>query len=227
MPQAHKVTFSKKPKSFVTRRGRITSNQRNALDSLWNQYIVSEVSDIKEFISGKYTLLDIGFGAGETLISLAESRKDFMVLGAEVYLSGIGSVLSKADNLKLNNIRIVNEDAEDLLQQKIPDHSIDVVLMFYPDPWPKRKHHKRRLIKKEFIKLLNSKLKTGGIFYFKTDWKDYFNEVSCLFKEDSDWKELSLQELGEHLINMPSTSFEKKAMKANRLLNTKIVEKVN
>ena len=227
MPQAHKVTFSKKPKSFVTRQGRITSNQRNALDSLWNQYIVSEVSDIKEFISGKYTLLDIGFGAGETLISLAESRKDFMVLGAEVYLSGIGSVLSKADNLKLKNIRIVNEDAEDLLRQKIPDHSIDVVLMFYPDPWPKRKHHKRRLIKKEFIKLLNSKLKTGGIFYFKTDWKDYFNEVSCLFKEDSDWKELSLQELGEHLINMPSTSFEKKAIKAKRLLNTKIVEKVN
>ena len=143
MPQAHKVTSSKKPKSFVTRRGRITSNQRNALDSLWNQYIVSEVSDIKEFISGKYTLLDIGFGAGETLISLAESRKDFRVLGAEVYLSGIGSVLSKADKLKLKNIRIVNEDAEDLLQQKIPDHSIDVVLMFYPDPWPKRKHHKR------------------------------------------------------------------------------------
>ena len=98
--------------------------------------------------------------------------------------------------------------------------------MFYPDPWPKRRHHKRRLIKKEFIDLLNKKLKPNGIFYFKTDWKDYFDKVNHLF-EDPNWEDLNLIDLEEHLRDIPSTSFEKKAIQANRSLNTKIVKKVN
>ena len=89
--------FNNKPKSFVKRRGRITANQKKALDSLWNQYIINDVSHIQEFLNGRYSLLDIGFGAGETLISIAQKNKDISLLGAEVYLSGIGSVLSKAD----------------------------------------------------------------------------------------------------------------------------------
>jgi tRNA (guanine-N7-)-methyltransferase len=221
------VTFNSKPKSFVTRRGRITANQKKALDSLWNQYVISDVSQIQEFIQGKYSLLDIGFGAGETLISIAQQNKDISLLGAEVYLSGIGTVLSKIDRLNLDNIRIVNEDAEDLLQDKIPNSSFDAIVMFYPDPWPKRKHHKRRLIKEEFIEVLNKKLKPSGIFYFKTDWKDYFDEVSYLLKEEPNWEELSLKDIEGQLSDIPPTSFEKKAIQANRSLNTKIVKKVN
>jgi tRNA (guanine-N7-)-methyltransferase len=220
------VTFNSKPKSFVTRQGRITSNQRKALDSFWNQYVISELSEIQGFIRGNYSLLDIGFGAGETLVSIAQKKKDISLLGAEVYLSGIGNVLSKADKFNLDNIRIVSEDAEDLLQNKIPDSSFDAIIMFYPDPWPKRRHHKRRLIKKEFIELLNKKLKPNGIFYFKTDWKDYFDKVNLLF-EGPNWEELNLIDLEEHLRDIPSTSFEKKAIHANRSLNTKIVKKVN
>tara|TARA_Y100000996_G_scaffold161788_1_gene125432 strand:+ start:5241 stop:5906 length:666 start_codon:yes stop_codon:yes gene_type:complete len=221
------VGFNNKPKSFVKRRGRITANQKKALDSLWNQYIINDVSHIQEFLNGRYSLLDIGFGAGETLISIAQKNKDISLLGAEVYLSGIGSVLSKADRFNLNNIRVVNEDAEDLLQYKIPNKSLDTIIMFYPDPWPKRKHHKRRLIREEFIALLNMKLKPSGIFYFKTDWKDYFNVVSRLFDEDPSWKELNLQDLEEELSDIPPTSFENKAIRANRSLNTKIVRKIN
>jgi len=220
------VTFNSKPKSFVTRQGRITSNQRKALDSFWNQYVISELSAIQGFIRGNYSLLDIGFGAGETLVSIAQKNKDISLLGAEVYQSGIGTVLSKADKFNLENIRIVNEDAEDLLQNKILNNSFDVIIMFYPDPWPKRRHHKRRLIKKEFIELLNKKLKPNGIFYFKTDWKDYFDKVNLLF-EGPNWEELNLIDLEEHLRDIPSTSFEKKAIHANRSLNTKIVKKVN
>jgi len=220
------VTFSSKPKSFVTRKGRVTANQKKALDSFWNQYVISETSEIQEFIQGKYSLLDIGFGAGETIISIAQKKKDISLLGAEVYLSGIGNVLSKADKFNLGNIRVVSQDVEDLLQDKIPNSSFDVIIMFYPDPWPKRRHHKRRLIKKEFIELLNKKLKPNGIFYFKTDWEDYFNEVNLLF-EDPNWEELCIKDLEEHLRDIPQTSFEKKAIKANRSLNTKIVKKVS
>tara|TARA_B100000959_G_scaffold91603_2_gene97373 strand:- start:2905 stop:3567 length:663 start_codon:yes stop_codon:yes gene_type:complete len=220
------VTFNSKSKSFVTRQGRITSNQRKALDSFWNQYVISELSAIQGFIRGNYSLLDIGFGAGETLVSIAQKNKDISLLGAEVYQSGIGTVLSKADKFNLENIRIVNEDAEDLLQNKILNNSFDAIIMFYPDPWPKRRHHKRRLIKKEFIELLNKKLKPNGIFYFKTDWKDYFDKVNLLF-EGPNWEELNLIDLEEHLRDIPSTSFEKKAIHANRSLNTKIVKKVN
>jgi len=219
------VAFNSKPKSFVTRQGRITANQKKALDSFWNQYVISELSEIQEYIRGNYSLLDIGFGAGETLVSIAQKKLDISLLGAEVYLSGIGTVLSKADRFNLENIKIVNEDAEDLLQNKIPDNSFDAIIMFYPDPWPKRKHHKRRLIKKEFIDLLNKKLKPNGIFYFKTDWKDYFDKVNLLF-EDTNWEDLNLIDLEEHLRDIPPTSFEKKAIQANRSLNTKIVKKI-
>ena len=220
------MTFNSKPKSFVTRQGRITANQKKALTSFWNKYVISEFSEIQAFIQGNYSLLDIGFGAGETLVSIAQNKLDMSLLGAEVYQSGIGTVLSKADEFNLENIKIVNEDAEDLLQNKIPDNSFDVIIMFYPDPWPKRRHHKRRLIKKEFIDLLNKKLKPNGIFYFKTDWKDYFDKVNHLF-EDPNWEDLNLIDLEEHLRDIPSTSFEKKAIQANRSLNTKIVKKVN
>ena len=220
------MTFNSKPKSFVTRQGRITTNQKKALTSFWNKYVISEFSEIQEFIQGNYSLLDIGFGAGETLVSIAQNKLDISLLGAEVYQSGIGTVLSKADKFNLENIKIVNEDAEDLLQNKIPDNSFDAIIMFYPDPWPKRRHHKRRLIKKQFIDLLNKKLKPNGIFYFKTDWKDYFDKVNLLF-EDPNWEDLNLKDLEEHLRNIPPTSFEKKAIQANRSLNTKIVRKVN
>ena len=220
------MTFNSKPKSFVTRQGRITANQKKALDSFWNQYIICELSEIQEFIRGSYSLLDIGFGAGETLVSIAQKKKDISLLGAEVYLSGIGNVLSKADKFNLDNIRIVSEDAEDLLQNKIPDSSFDAIIMFYPDPWPKRRHHKRRLIKKEFIELLNKKLKPKGVFYFKTDWKDYFDKVNYLF-EGPNWEELNVRDLEKHLRDIPPTSFEKKAIQANRSLNAKIVRKVN
>ena len=220
------MTFNSKPKSFVTRQGRITANQKKALTSFWNKYVISEFSEIQEFIQGNYSLLDIGFGAGETLVSIAQNKLDMSLLGAEVYRSGIGTVLSKADEFNLENIKIVNEDAEDLLQNKILDNSFDAIIMLYPDPWPKRRHHKRRLIKKEFINLLNKKLKPNGIFYFKTDWKDYFDKVNLLF-EGTSWEDLNLKDLEEHLRDIPPTSFEKKAIQANRSLNTKIVKRVN
>lgn len=213
-------------KSFVLRRGRITSNQKRALKELWIKFNIDSKKDLEPSWIKEPSALDIGFGAGETTIHLAKTNPEMSVLGAEVYLSGIGSLLSRADEDSLDNISILNEDIVPFLEEKVPDDCFDLILMFYPDPWPKRKHHKRRLLQKSFIDLLNKKLKPGGVFYFKTDWDHYFQETQKLLFENNDWKVLENKELESYLIDLPQTSFERKALASGRKLNELILEKI-
>ena len=213
-------------KSFVLRRGRITSNQKNALDTLWDRYVLKEGEYVDSFLSDKHSVLDIGFGAGETTTYLAKNMPNSSILGAEVYLSGIGSTLSRSNEEKLTNIKIINSDIVPFLEEKISDCSFDLVLMFYPDPWPKRKHHKRRLFQEGFINLIQRKLRKDGIFYFKTDWNHYYEEAKKIPFEKKKWKVLDEGQLDILLQELPETSFEKKALKAKRDLNKIILQKV-
>ena len=213
-------------KSFVLRRGRITSNQKNALDTLWDRYVLKEDEYVDSFLSDKHSVLDIGFGAGETTTYLAKNMPHSSILGAEVYLSGIGSTLSRSNEEKLTNIKILNSDIVPFLEEKISDCSFDLVLMFYPDPWPKRKHHKRRLFQEGFINLIQRKLRKDGIFYFKTDWNHYYEEAKKLPFEKKKWKVLDEGQLDILLQELPETSFEKKALKAKRDLNKIILQKI-
>ena len=213
-------------KSYVLRRGRITSNQKNALDTLWDRYVLKEGEYVDSFLSDKHSVLDIGFGAGETTTYLAKNMPNSSILGAEVYLSGIGSTLSRSNEEKLTNIKILNSDIVPFLEEKISDCSFDLVLMFYPDPWPKRKHHKRRLFQEGFINLIQRKLRKDGIFYFKTDWNHYYEEAKKLPFEKKKWKVLDEGQLDILLQELPETSFEKKALKAKRDLNKIILQKI-
>ena len=213
-------------KSFVLRRGRITSNQKNALDTLWDRYVLKEDEYVDSFLSDKHSVLDIGFGAGETTTYLAKNMPNSSILGAEVYLSGIGSTLSRSNEEKLTNIKILNSDIVPFLEEKISDCSFDLVLMFYPDPWPKRKHHKRRLFQEGFINLIQRKLRKDGIFYYKTDWNHYYEEAKKLPFEKKKWKVLDEGQLDILLQELPETSFEKKALKAKRDLNKIILQKI-
>ena len=213
-------------KSFVLRRGRITSNQKNALDTLWDRYVLKEGEYVDSFLSDKHSVLDIGFGAGETTTYLARNMPNSSILGAEVYLSGIGSTLSRSNEEKLTNIKILNSDIVPFLEEKISDCSFELVLMFYPDPWPKRKHHKRRLFQEGFINLIQKKLRKDGIFYFKTDWNHYYEEAKKLPFEKKKWKVLDEGQLDILLQELPETSFEKKALKAKRDLNKIILQKI-
>ena len=213
-------------KSFVLRRGRITSNQKNALNTLWDRYVLKEGENVDSFLSDKHSVLDIGFGAGETTTYLAKNMPNSSILGAEVYLSGIGSTLSRSNEEKLTNIKILNSDIVPFLEEKISDCSFDLVLMFYPDPWPKRKHHKRRLFQEGFINLIQRKLRKDGIFYFKTDWNHYYEEAKKLPFEKKKWKVLDEGQLDILLQELPETSFEKKALKAKRDLNKIILQKI-
>ena len=148
------------------------------------------------------------------------------VLGAEVYLAGIGSTLSKSNEEGLNNIKILNSDIVPFLEETISDDSFDLVLMFYPDPWPKRKHHKRRLFQPDFLNLIHSKLKKNGIFYFKTDWSHYYQESSKILLDDKNWLILDESDLTPILKAIPITSFERKALKAQRDLKKIILKKL-
>ena len=213
-------------KSFVLRRGRITSNQKNALDTLWDRYVLKEGEYVDSFLSDKHSVLDIGFGAGETTTYLARNMPNSSILGAEVYLSGIGSTLSRSNEEKLTNIKILNSDIVPFLEEKISDCSFDLVLMFYPDPWPKRKHHKRRLFQEGFINLIQRKLRKDGLFYFKTDWNHYYEEAKKLPFKKKKWKVLDEGQLDILLQELPETSFEKKALKAKRDLNKIILQKI-
>ena len=131
------------------------------------------------------------------------------------------------DLKKVNNIKILNSDIVPFLEETIPDDSFDLVLMFYPDPWPKRKHHKRRLLQSDFLNLIHSKLKKNGIFYFKTDWSHYYQESSKILLDDKNWLILDESDLTPILKAIPITSFERKALKAQRDLKKIILKKIS
>ena len=174
-------------KSFVLRKGRVTSNQKRAIQDLWDEFVIFESSDLQKSWVQEKLALDIGFGAGETTAYLSRAKPNMSIIGAEVYLSGIGSLLSKIRNENLQNIKILNSDVVAFLENN-DAYFFDLVLMFYPDPWPKRKHHKRRLFKDDFLQLLNKKVKKEGIFYFKTDWQHYFDEVMKIELDSKTWQ---------------------------------------
>jgi len=213
-------------KSFVLRKGRVTSNQKRAIQDLWDEFVIFEGSDLQESWVQEKLALDIGFGAGETTAYLSRAKPNMSIIGAEVYLSGIGSLLSKIRNENLQNIKILNSDVVAFLENN-DTYFFDLVLMFFPDPWPKRKHHKRRLFKDDFLKLLNKKVKKEGIFYFKTDWQHYFNEVMKIELDSKTWQVIKKKELEDYLIKLPQTSFELKAMESKREVFELILKKIN
>ena len=145
-------------KSFVLRKGRVTSSQKRAIQDLWDEFVIFESSDLQKSWVQEKLALDIGFGAGETTAYLSRAKPNMSIIGAEVYLSGIGSLLSKIRNENLQNIKILNSDVVAFLENN-DAYFFDLVLMFYPDPWPKRKHQKRRLFKDDNLNLLNKKVK--------------------------------------------------------------------
>ena len=213
-------------KSFVLRKGRVTSNQKRAIQDLWDEFVIFESSDLQKSWAQEKLALDIGFGAGETTAYLSRAKPNMSIIGAEVYLSGIGSLLSKIRNENLQNIKILNSDVVAFLENN-DAYFFDLVLMFYPDPWPKRKHHKRRLFKDDFLQLLNKKVKKEGIFYFKTDWQHYFDEVMKIELDSKTWQVIKKKELEDYLIKLPQTSFELKAMESKREVFELILKKIN
>ncbi|HSW92769.1 MAG TPA: tRNA (guanosine(46)-N7)-methyltransferase TrmB [Gammaproteobacteria bacterium] len=168
-------------RSFVRRDGRLTDAQKRALDVMLPRAglnLQDGVIDFSTVFERKAkTHLEIGFGSGKSLFEMAKSYPAENFIGIETYLPGVGSLLAAVEMAELSNIRVYYADAVEVLQQCIPEESLDVVQIFFPDPWPKRKHHKRRLIQDNFVKLVLSRLKKNGMIHLATDWQHYAEQM--------------------------------------------------
>ncbi len=180
MNQAHKSLTT--IRSYSLRGGKLTRGQKRALDELWPIYGLplqgSEPMDFKRIFGRRVpTILDIGFGDGEALFEIAQNNPQQNFVGVEVHKPGIGHLLLRLHQNNITNVKLICEDAIAVLSHGIGDESLAKICLFFPDPWPKKKHHKRRIVQSHFITLVNRKLKPGGIFHFATDWQDYADEV--------------------------------------------------
>lgn len=168
-------------KSFARRQGRITPGQQKAIDEYWAKFGLdaADLLDMKEaFGNDHQTVLEIGFGNGDSLVEMARLDLSRNYIGIEVHRPGVGHLLLKTHEAGIGNLRVYCDDAIDILNRCIPDRSLDRVQLFFPDPWHKTRHHKRRIVKEEFLALIARKMKDHGIFHAATDWEDYANDMA-------------------------------------------------
>lgn len=168
-------------RSFVLRQGRISPAQQRALDTLlpvWGiPYNESPLDLDQVFGRTAPKILEIGFGMGETTAQIAAGNPNNDYLALEVHSPGVGSLLNQIEQRGLRNLRLMQHDAVEVLQHMIPPNQLDGVHIFFPDPWHKKRHNKRRLIQPAFVHLLASRLKSGGYLHVATDWQDYAEQV--------------------------------------------------
>jgi tRNA (guanine-N7-)-methyltransferase len=164
-------------RSFVVRAGRMTVAQQRAWAELWPRYGVETAGELLDFATmfgrDARRTLEIGFGNGESLVALAAAHPERDYLGIEVHRPGVGHLMLRAEELGLANLRAICRDAVEVLQQCIPAGSLDEVLLYFPDPWPKKRHHKRRIVQPDFVALVASRLRPGGVLRMATDWQPY------------------------------------------------------
>ena len=199
-------------RSFVKRSGRLTKSQKNALQDYSSNYILdtnNTNTDLKAcFDSDQHNLvIEIGFGDGAALIESALKYPDKNFIGIEVYDSRLGQCLNAINQHKIKNIRLIYRDAVEVFEQFITKQSVEKINILFPDPWPKKRHHKRRLINKRFLALLSKSLINKGIINISTDWEDYAQQIELTFKESNQFKEIKSE-----LRNL-KTKFEKRGIK--------------
>ena len=179
--QAKDALRLRRIRSFVTRAGRVSTGQRRAMDEFGPRFVVSYASQAADWdaVFGRHAprILEIGFGMGATSAEIASHRPDDDFLGVEVHEPGVGALLKLMGEQQLSNIRIIQHDAVEVLEQMIAPQSLDGVHIFFPDPWHKARHHKRRLIQPKFVALLVSRLKPGAYLHLATDWQNYAEQM--------------------------------------------------
>jgi tRNA (guanine-N7-)-methyltransferase len=181
MDKPTQSTHARAVRSFVTRAGRLTVAQERALVELWPRFGVdfeSRPADLDALFGRRaLRIMEIGFGNGDHLAALAQAHPECDYLGVEVHRPGVGHLLLAIERHEFTNLRIVCHDAVEVLEQQIPLRSLDEVIILFPDPWPKKRHHKRRLIQAPFVALLVERLKTGGLLRLATDWQAYAEQM--------------------------------------------------
>jgi len=208
-------------KSYVLRVGRLSKLQQRAVDTLSNDYCIPFQTEILKFEevfgNNNPVVMEIGFGMGHATVEIADKNRNINYIAIEVHTPGVGKVLSEIEKRNLSNIRIIQYDAVQVIRKMIPLNFLQGVHIFFPDPWPKKKHHKRRLIQNDFVKELILLIKKGGYLYIATDWEDYARQILLVLDQ--------LPKLNNPYNNFakkpgwrPDTSFEKKGLAKNHTI---------
>ncbi|PCJ49598.1 MAG: tRNA (guanosine(46)-N7)-methyltransferase TrmB [Gammaproteobacteria bacterium] len=209
---------NRKIRSFVKREGRLTNAQEKALGELLPEFGVDHIQGPLDFNSlydnDAEVILEIGFGMGHSLVEQAEANPQLNYLGIEVHSPGVGSLLKSIAEKDINNIRVSNEDAVEVMANKIPEQSLKGVQLFFPDPWHKKKHHKRRLVNASFVEALAKRIKPDGFFHLATDWENYAEHMLEVMSATTSFKNLS--EKADYIprpVSRPLTKFEKRGQR--------------
>lgn len=206
---------TRRVRSFVRRGGRITAGQQRALERLWPRFGVAPGHDPVDlpalFGRDAPVTLEVGFGNGESLLWQAERMPQRDFIGIEVHRPGVGHLLGELERRDLRNVRVFNDDAVEVLETRIPPASLDTVQIFFPDPWHKKRHHKRRLIQSAFVRLVASRLRPGGHIHLATDWEDYARQMQDVMAVCADlFLPEGPQPLGSRPPSRPATRFERR-----------------
>ena len=208
----------RKIQSFVKRSGRLSKAQSIGLNELWNDYGINlngKLLNFEElFLNQNNVTLEVGFGNGDSLLEMAIQQPNQNFLGIEVYEAGVGRLINEANKNQLVNLKIIKDDAVEVLNDNIPDNSISHFQLFFPDPWHKKRHHKRRIVQTSFLDLLTKKLKNNGIVHIATDWENYAEHIMEVLESHSHFKNCA----GDHIYSerpeqRPLTKFENRGQK--------------
>lgn len=210
-------TLPQRIRSFIRRQGRLTPGQELALDQHWPQYGLEPELDYDfSQVFGRQAplIVEIGFGNGDSLAKMAAANPDHDYIGIEVHKPGVGHLLILLNEQGLTNVRVYCHDAIEILEQKLPDHSLAGLHLFFPDPWHKKKHHKRRIVRPSFVDLLNKKLQMDGYFHAATDWQHYAESMLEVLSASEGLKNTSLsQDYCERPDYRPLTKFEQRGLR--------------
>ena len=173
--------YLRRIRSFVRREGRLTPGQQRAMDELFPRFGIEEGNNVLDLdaLFGRRAprILEIGFGNGESLAEIAKSHPGNDYIGIEVHRPGVGHLLIRIEELGLTNVRVSCADAVEVLETQIPNGALDALYLFFPDPWHKKRHHKRRQVQPEWAQLVRRKLKLGGRLHMATDWENYAGQM--------------------------------------------------
>jgi len=219
-------------RSYVTRAGRTTTGQARALAELGPRYVLAYDPAVTDLVAAcaspahAQTVLEIGFGMGQATAHIAALRPDTLFIGCEVHAPGVGALLKLADALQLENIRIVQHDAVQVLEHMIAPATLHGVHIFFPDPWPKKRHHKRRLIQPPFVRLLAGRLAPGGYIHCATDWQPYAEQMLAVLTAEPLLRNTA-SAYASRPAYRPLTKFEQRGLRLGHGVWDLVFERVN
>ncbi|APE04570.1 MAG: tRNA (guanosine(46)-N7)-methyltransferase TrmB [Alteromonas sp.] len=210
--------YISKVKSYVKREGRLTKGQEKALEEHWPtmgiEYRNETISLVEAFDRDAPVVLEIGFGMGKSLVEMAAAAPEKNFIGIEVHKPGVGACLGDAGELGLSNLRVMEHDAVEVLKNMLPDESLSRLQLFFPDPWHKKRHHKRRIVQAEFVELIRTKLAIGGHLHMATDWEPYAQHMAEVVNSNSAYTNTAAE--GDYVPRpdyRPITKFETRGQK--------------